>query len=212
MESTVTAGDHPPAVPPQSGKYRACGNAFDDGNRIFLTKRFWNAVTWTQVTSDNDLVDQLLQLYLRQETGHRVVIAASPFLDNMEGKRTEYCNSALVNAILAFACTVESANRIFVSRQDCFAAGNAFCAESNWHLCQSSHTLMDVLALGTLSMRELTLGNDILGAKLSDRSIRLAFELGCHLGLQGTNSDDTVDFNMSLYRLATFFLSYIHQM
>lgn len=99
---------------------------------MFLTERFWNASAWTQVTTDNRLIHELLQAYFSQETPQRIVLGTSPFLDDMADNslESEHCNPALVNAVLAVGCTFKQSEAIFATPYECSQAGEAFYGES----------------------------------------------------------------------------------
>lgn len=62
------------------------------------------ATRWTLVTSDNAMVQHLLELYFVNEHTTVPVLHKDLFLGDMATGRQRFCSSILVNAILASAC------------------------------------------------------------------------------------------------------------
>lgn len=62
------------------------------------------ATRWTSVTSDDAMVQHLLELYFVNEHPSVPVLHKDLFLGDMAAGRQQFCSSILVNAILASAC------------------------------------------------------------------------------------------------------------
>lgn len=61
------------------------------------------AAIWTNVTSDDLLVQELLRVYFVHEYAYIPIFHKDLFLDDMIAGSTEFCSPLLVNAVLAWA-------------------------------------------------------------------------------------------------------------
>lgn len=66
------------------------------------------ASRWTTVTTDDALVQRLMQIYFTFEFPYYTFFHKDHFLQDMVEGREEYCSSLLVNAVLAQACVGQS--------------------------------------------------------------------------------------------------------
>lgn len=66
------------------------------------------ASRWTTVTSDDTIVQKLLQIYFIFDFPYYTLLHKDHFLEDMVEGRERYCSSLLVNAILAQACVSPS--------------------------------------------------------------------------------------------------------
>lgn len=197
---------------PSSTRSVSRGNDKGSSDQSTLTlvpapERFWNSSAWTRVTSNNRLVHELLQAFFSLDTGYRAVLALSPFLDDMELGRTDYCGASLVNAVLALASISHSGKGAFPSAERRIEHAEAFSQESHRHLTRQANSLADVQAFGVLSVYEVTKGNDRLAIELSHECIQLAQRLGFHGDLPSETAS-SANTDMQYFCLATFLVCY----
>ena len=69
---------------------------------------------WTTVCSDDDLMRELLRLYLLHEYHWLTCFHKDYFLDDMLSGSERLCSSLLVNAVLAHACVSESLSALII--------------------------------------------------------------------------------------------------
>jgi hypothetical protein len=139
--------------------------------------------TWTQVTSDGDLVEHLMALYFCWEYPTFASLSKEHFLNDFRTGRRRHCSSLLVNAILALGCRFSSQAEARVDPNDRNTAGDHFFAEA-LRLLQSQknqHNLTTIQALGLMSIREASSGRSTESIYYAGQSVMIAVEMGLHL-------------------------------
>ena len=136
--------------------------------------------TWTSVTQDMNLVQHLLALYFCWEYPIFATIHKEYFLADFLSGRQEYCSAGLVNAILALGCLFSSEAGSDRNPNDFLILSDHFFKESLRLAAQAStqYSLVNIQALGILSLRELRCGRNTESRYYAGQSIRLAVEMG----------------------------------
>ncbi|KAK8045472.1 hypothetical protein PG993_005496 [Apiospora rasikravindrae] len=139
-----------------------------------------NPRTWTSVTQDMSLVQHLLALYFCWEYPIFATIHKEYFLADFLSGRQRYCSTGLVNAILALGCLFSSeagsdCNPVYLR-----SLSDQFFKQSLRSSAQAStqYSLVNIQALGILSLRELRCGRNAEGRYYAGQSMRLAIEMG----------------------------------
>lgn len=78
--------------------------------------RLYSIKHWTTVTTDSNLLIELMSAWTTCEYNYYHYIDREAFLDDMASGRTDYCSALLVNALLASACVC--IHRIPLSSRD----------------------------------------------------------------------------------------------
>lgn len=151
------------------------------------------AATWTDVTSDIDLVQHLLALYFCWEYPTFASLSKEHFLKDFKDGRQRYCSSMLVNALLALGCRFSTKPNTRSNPDDPHTSGDHFFRESlrQYHQEQDHRSLTTIQALGIMSIREASCGRDSESWYYAGQSIRIAMEMGLHLN-DGTGDEDEV--------------------
>ncbi|KAK6386687.1 hypothetical protein LTR65_008750 [Meristemomyces frigidus] len=160
-----------------------------DGSQLSLTSTGSDdaSAVWFQVPQDVELVEHLLSLYFCWAHPFYHFFARDHFLHDMGQGRTEFCSALLVNAVLAFACHYSDRPSARADPSNPATAGDAFFAEAKRLLDRTEKpSLTTVQALGVMSARECSRGNDSNAYQLAGRCLRMALELGLHLSVIGS--------------------------
>ncbi|KAK6858606.1 hypothetical protein PG995_005170 [Apiospora arundinis] len=156
--------------------------------------------TWTSVTQDMDLVQHLLALYFCWEYPIFATIHKEYFLADFLSGRQEYCSAGLVNAILALGCMLSSEAGSDRNPDKLRILSDHFFKESLRLAAQAStqYSLVNIQALGILSLRELRCGRNAESRYYAGQSMRLAVEMGLnkvsHGGEEGYVAVSTTTF------------------
>ena len=157
--------------------------------------------SWTTVTTDTDLVVHLLNMYFTWHYTYFTTLSKDLFYQgfmrgNVSGhkKKTEYCTSLLVNAMLALGCHFTTWPAARANREDSATAGDHFFAEAKRLILENneheSPKLATVQALALMSVREAGCGREARGWAYSGMSFRMAYELGLNLDSALANHDE----------------------
>ncbi|KAI1077769.1 fungal-specific transcription factor domain-containing protein [Whalleya microplaca] len=138
--------------------------------------------TWTNVTTDNALVQHLLALYFCWEYPTFASLSKEHFMRDFLKGRNRYCSPMLVNAMLALGCRFSTQPNTRANPNDARTAGDHFFKESLrlFYRENDHHTLPTIQALGIMSIREASCGRDSESWYYAGQSIRLAIEMGLH--------------------------------
>jgi hypothetical protein len=154
-------------------------NAPNDELPIPATERFH---TWTNVTTDTDLVKHLLSLYFAWVHPFYLLFSEEVFFHGLNGKKPKYCSPLLVNAILATACNFSDRPEARADPNDPSTVGNHFFAEAQRLLREVERSsLTTVQALGILSMRQAMIGDENNGSLYVWQMMAMSVQLGLHL-------------------------------
>ncbi|KAF2473962.1 pathway-specific nitrogen regulator [Lindgomyces ingoldianus] len=156
--------------------------------------------SWTEVTSDPELVLHLVNMYFCWHYSFFTTLSKSLFYrEFLLGKpppgsrrKTEYCTPLLVNAMLALGCHFTSWPGARVDRNDSATAGDHFFKEAKRLIMEGDlhevPALTTVQALALMSVREAGCGREAKGWVYSGMSFRMACDLGLNLNSGGMQS------------------------
>ncbi|KAK4938268.1 hypothetical protein LTR10_021247 [Elasticomyces elasticus] len=146
---------------------------------------------WTAATDNDNLVQHLLSLYFCWEYPVFASLSREHFLLDFQSGRGRYCSPLLVNAILALGARFSDIPEAWKDRDSPETAGDQFYEEAQSLLgFEDVPTLTKIQALGLMSLRQASRGNDASGWQLSRRAVRSAIDLGLHLGESQDNRAD----------------------
>ncbi|KAM3424364.1 Nitrogen assimilation transcription factor nit-4 [Cercospora zeina] len=164
----------------------------NDGTDEYLQQE--NPVTsWTNVTNDPELVLHLVNMYFTWHYTFFTTLSKQLFFrDFMLGRpplyarrKTHYCTSLLVNAILALGCHFTSHAGARDNPEDSATAGDHFFREAKRLIMENDEHekphLTTVQALALMSVREAGCGREGRGWVYSGMSFRMAHDMGLHL-------------------------------
>ncbi|KAK4982258.1 hypothetical protein LTR66_009374 [Elasticomyces elasticus] len=174
--------------------------------------------SWTEITSDPDLVVHLLNMYFTFHYTYFLTLNKSLFYrDFLLGKpppdtrrKTEYCTPLLVNAILALGCHFTSFPDARENPEDSATAGDHFSKEAKRLLMENDEhekpKITTVQALALMSVREAGCGREAKGWVYSGMSFRMACDMGLNLdsGVLTSNNKSSLDDEEEDARLITF--------
>ena len=158
--------------------------------------------SWTNVTSDPELVVHLLNMYFTWHYTTFTTLAKNLFYrDFLLGKpppetkrKTEYCTPLLVNAMLALGCHFTSWPAARTDPNDSATAGDHFFKEAKRLILENDEhenpKLATVQALALMSVREAGCGREGRGWVYSGMSFRMAYDLGLNLHSVSTTQDE----------------------
>lgn len=185
----------------------------DAGMETILGEEFgwdYNRPTepWTEITSDQALIDHLLALYFCWEYPTFASLSKEHFLEDYRLGSSRHCSPLLVNSLLAVGCRFSTQVRARTSSDDSNTAGDHFFAEAARLLAleDDRHKLTTVQALGLMSIREASCGRSSEGLYYSGQSIRLAIEMGLHNESQSGDGERAT--SEQAVRSATFWGSF----
>ncbi|CAK1358382.1 unnamed protein product [Cercospora beticola] len=164
----------------------------NDGTDEYLQQE--NPVTsWTNVTNDPELVLHLVNMYFTWHYTFFTTLSKQLFFrDFMLGRpppyarrKTHYCTSLLVNAILALGCHFTSHAGARDNPEDSATAGDHFFREAKRLIMENDEHekphLTTVQALALMSVREAGCGREGRGWVYSGMSFRMACDMGLNL-------------------------------
>lgn len=149
--------------------------------------------SWTEVTSDPELVDHLLNMYFAWHYTCFTTLSKSLFYrDFLLGRpsqttkrKTEYCTELLVNTMLALGCHFTSWPAARADPNDSATAGDHFFKEAKRLILENDEhenpRLATVQALALMSVREAGCGREARGWIYSGMSFRMAYDVGLNV-------------------------------
>ncbi len=162
-----------------------------------------DAITsWTEVTSDPELVVHLLNMYFTWHYTYFTTLSKSLFWrDFLSGnsdqhvtRKTVYCTPLLVNAMLALGCHFTSWPQARAEPKDSASAGDHFFREAKRLVMENDEhenpRLATVQALALMSVREAGCGREARGWVYSGMSFRMAYDLGLNIESGSANLDE----------------------
>ena len=159
--------------------------------------------SWTEVTSDPDLVVHLLNMYFAWHYTYFTTLSKSLFYrDFQRGKtahdvkrKTEFCTPLLVNAMLALGCHFTSWPQARADPKDSATAGDHFFREAKRLILENDEhenpRLTTVQAFALMSVREAGCGREARGWVYSGMSFRMAYDLGLNIDSGSDNLDES---------------------
>lgn len=157
--------------------------------------------SWTEVTKDTELVVHLLNMYFSWHYSYFATLSKNLFYrDFFRGKphgtlrKTTYCSSLLVNAMLALGCHFTNVAGAYAIPEDDWTKGDHFFAEAKRLIVENDEyekpRLTTVQALALMSVREAGCGREAKGWVYSGMSFRMAQDLGLNLDLGNINTEN----------------------
>lgn len=145
--------------------------------------------SWTTVTADTSLIIHLMNMYFNWHYTYFTTLSKSLFYrDFLRGrpqvqpKRTVYCTSLLVNAMLSLGCHFTGAVGAFAVPGDSRTKGDHFFAEAKRLIVENDEyekpKLATVQALALMSVREAGCAREAKGWVYSGMSFRMAQDIG----------------------------------
>ncbi|KAF8855352.1 hypothetical protein BDZ45DRAFT_504789 [Acephala macrosclerotiorum] len=160
--------------------------------------------SWTTVTSDTEVIVHLINMYFTWHYPYFTTLSKSLFYrDFLLGKpqvtpkRTMYCSSLLVNAMLALGCHFTNSPKGCADPMDPTTKGDAFFAEAKRLIVDNDEyekpRLTTVQALCLMSVREAGCGREAKGWVYSGMAFRMAQDMGLNLDSGMTNNREAMD-------------------
>ncbi|KAK2627728.1 hypothetical protein QTJ16_002374 [Diplocarpon rosae] len=161
--------------------------------------------SWSRVTTDTEIIVHLINMYFTWHYPYFTTLSKSLFyrdflLGKPQGtpKRTVYCSSLLVNAMLALGCHFTSSSKGCADPNDPTTKGDSFFAEAKRLIVENDEfekpKLTTIQALCLMSVREAGCGREAKGWVYSGMSFRMAQDMGLNLDSGGmTNNRETLD-------------------
>ena len=159
--------------------------------------------SWTEATSDPDLVVHLLNMYFAWHYTYFTTLSKSLFYRDFQRgrtghdakRKTEYCTPLLVNAMLALGCHFTSWPQARADPNDSATAGDHFFREAKRLILENDEhenpRLTTVQAFALMSVREAGCGREARGWVYSGMSFRMAYDLGLNIDSGSDNLDET---------------------
>lgn len=177
----------------------------DDSMSMELQQQEDPLTTWTDVTKDTEVIVHLINMYFTWHYPYFTTLSKSLFYRDLllgkppgPQKRTMYCSSLLVNAMLALGCHFTNSPAGFQDPNDSSTKGDAFFQEAKRLIVENDEyekpRLTTVQALALMSVREAGCGREAKGWVYSGMSFRMAQDMGLNLDSGGmTSNRETMD-------------------
>ena len=161
--------------------------------------------SWTSVTDDVEVIVHLINMYFTWHYTYFTTLSKSLFYRDFllgkapgDPKRTVYCSSLLVNAMLALGCHFTTSPAGCARPDDPTTKGDAFFAEAKRLIFENDEyekpRLTTIQALCLMSVREAGCGREAKGWVYSGMAFRMAQDMGLNLDSGGmSNSRDAMD-------------------
>jgi hypothetical protein len=150
---------------------------------------------WTDVTTDENLVNHLIKLYFTWTNHCYPIVSEKEFYADFANGRTEACSTILVNAICASGALLTDNPKAWQDPNNPETAGDHFYQRSRQLLFEDEVTprLTTVQALQILSLREGSVSRISSGFRYSGWALTMAIELGMHLeGWKTSANEDSM--------------------
>jgi hypothetical protein len=156
--------------------------------------------SWTTVTTDTEVIVHLINMYFTWHYPYFTTLSKSLFYrDFLLGKpletpkRTMYCSSLLVNAMLALGCHFSNSPKGCADPNDPTTKGDAFFAEAKRLIVENDEyekpKLTTIQALALMSVREAGCGREAKGWVYSGMSFRMALDMGLNFDSGGITNN-----------------------
>ncbi|KAK2027993.1 fungal-specific transcription factor domain-containing protein [Colletotrichum zoysiae] len=156
--------------------------------------------SWTRVTDDKELIAHLMNMYFNWHYTYFTTLSKTLFYRDFFGgkhtlhhKRTIYCSSLLVNAMLALGCHFTSVPGAYADPDDSRTKGDHFFAEAKRLIVENDEyerpRLATVQALALMSVREAGCGREAKGWVYSGMAFRMAQDIGLGFDDGGISPD-----------------------
>ncbi|KAK6497761.1 hypothetical protein TWF481_012163 [Arthrobotrys musiformis] len=157
-------------------------DAMDIGSIVQITIPDVPSQPWTAVTTSDEFVSHLIQLYFTWEAPVYDFVEKTPFISDMRTGNpaaSRYCSPLLVNAMLATACRYSDREASFEDKKDPASCGNQFFEEAKrlWLTGPQSTSLTNMQALAIMHYFEALRANDGIGINYFDTAMNMYQEL-----------------------------------
>lgn len=148
--------------------------------------------TWTNMTTDINLVHHLLALYFCWEYPTFASLSKEHFLRDFQNGRQRFCSPILINALLALGCRFSTQPMTREVPNDPYSSGDHFFKEALrlFHNETDHRSLTTIQALGIMAIREASSGRDSESWYYAGQSQKLAIEMGLHQTGSSEEDDD----------------------
>ncbi len=138
---------------------------------------------WTTVTTDQNLIQHLLNLYFTWSHPFYLLFPEEVFCHGLVFKKLKYCTPLLMNAILAIGCCYSDRPEARKDPYDPDTVGDHFFAEAEQLLTEvkNQRSMTVVQALGLMSLREMMLNHEDNGQRYVAQMMNMAIRLGLHI-------------------------------
>ncbi|KAK6540280.1 hypothetical protein TWF694_009091 [Orbilia ellipsospora] len=157
-------------------------DAMDIGNLVQISIPYVPSQPWTTVTTNDEFVSHLIQLYFTWEAPVYDLVEKDLFLADMRAGDPEtasYCSPLLVNAMLAAACLFSDREESFENDQDVKTYGGHFFKEAEKLMARGVKTtsITNMQALVTMHYFEAHRANDGVGLNYFGKAMDMYHEL-----------------------------------
>ncbi|KAF3194157.1 hypothetical protein TWF225_008319 [Orbilia oligospora] len=157
-------------------------DAMDIGSIVQISIPDVPSQPWTNVTTNDEFVSHLIQLYFTWEAPVYDFVEKAPFISEMRSGNpvnSRYCSPLLVNAMLASACRYSDRDASFEDRMDPESCGNHFFEEAKrlWQAGSQSTSLTNMQSLVIMHYFEAHRANDGVGIDYFDAGMNMYQEL-----------------------------------
>lgn len=162
---------------------------------------------WTSVTSDDKLVDHLLEMYFCWEYPTFASLSKEHFMYDYNSGTQRFCSALLVNAVLALGARSSDAPEARKNPTDPRSAGEHFFEEAKRLLgSEEVPTLATIQALGLMSLRQASCGKDASSVFYARQSLRMALDIDLHCQRPASRVINGTEFSQAEreVRIATF--------
>ncbi|KAB8297819.1 hypothetical protein EYC80_001617 [Monilinia laxa] len=178
----------------------------DEENTLETTQQGEPLTSWTNVTQDTEVIVHLINLYFTWHYPFFTTLSKRLFYEDFlrgkppgDPKRTMYCSSLLVNAMLALGCHFTNSPKACADPSDSTTKGDAFFAECKRLIVENDEyekpRLTTIQALCLMSVRECGQGRESKGWVYSGMAFRMAQDMGLNLdsGIKKNKSNNPKD-------------------
>ncbi|KAK6524646.1 hypothetical protein TWF281_011549 [Arthrobotrys megalospora] len=157
-------------------------DAMDIGSIVQITIPDVPSQPWTSVTTNDEFVSHLIQLYFTWEAPVYDIVEKALFISDMRSSDSEnsrYCSPLLVNCMLATACRYSDREASFSDSNDPGSCGKQFFdeAERLWQAGPHSTSLTNMQSLVIMHYFEAHRANDGVGMNYFEAAMRMYEEL-----------------------------------
>ncbi|ATZ55901.1 Bcnit4 [Botrytis cinerea B05.10] len=176
----------------------------EHGDALETTQQEEPLLSWTTVTSDTEVIVHLINMYFTWHYPYFTTLSKTLFYkDFLLGKppgtpkRTMYCSSLLVNAMLALGCHFTNSPQACADPGDTATKGDHYFAEAKRLFIENEEfekpRLTTIQALCLMSVREAGAGREGKGWVYSGMAFRMAQDMGLNLD-SGINKNSPKEF------------------
>ncbi|RVD85046.1 uncharacterized protein DFL_003377 [Arthrobotrys flagrans] len=193
--------------PPATQMYhRKTIDAMDIGSIVQISIPDVPSQPWTAVTTSDEFVSHLIQLYFTWEAPVYDIVEKTLFISDMRSgdpESSRYCSPLLVNAMLAAACRYSDRDASFDDRRDPRSCGKHFFEEAKrlWQAGPQSTSLTSMQALVIMHYFEAFRANDGVGINYFDTAMNMYQELALKNNEGGEFGESSLQLSWPCWKL-----------